>query len=223
MHVVVIYPTIGEYVLMYYHGSSVPDTEEGYATIITASKYNVLDLRKMTPEQRWSLGPVVMYINPKPCTSYEVVVIDIYGNKYPLPAPACSSSEGKPIFDAMLLWEDLWYPGTAKQTLDNWVDEVVRVVVFQVSNDKYVAEIWVIRGSGAYLHMFILGKLTASEIYNIVSTYQSHDHILKDTQYYNKVAYVKPHGTVVPPGKLWNPNTGTWISTPTITMTITLS
>lgn len=185
--------------------------------------YYKLDLKDMSPEERWSLGPVVMIVNPKPCTGYEVDVVDIYGLVYRLLAPACSSTEGKPIFDAMLLWEDLWYPGTNINTLDNWVDEVVRVVVFQVSSSEYIAKIWVIHGSGGYLHMFILGKLTPSEIYDIVKTYQENGHILAGTPYYNKVAYVKPHGAIVPPEPVWNPNTGSWMTTPVITMKITLS
>jgi len=222
MHAVIVYPTIGTYVLLYYSGSSIPKIIEGKATIYYAKKVNILDLEKMTPSERWALGPIVMYINPDPCTSYTVEVIDINGLKYTFTAPECSNL-GKPIFDAMLLWEDLWYPGISTSLLDNWVDEVVRVVVYQKSNNEYVAQIWVLHGSGAYLHMFILGKLTANEVYNIVTTYQANNHVLAGTPYYNKVAYVKPHSTVVPGGLLWNPNTSQWMPAPVITMEITLT
>ncbi|WP_167827821.1 hypothetical protein [Pyrolobus fumarii] len=197
----------GEYKLRYIDGSYTVDAQ-GRATILV--NVSVLDLSRLFWTERYNLGPVVVFINPYSASKdYTVRVIDIYGNEYVFDMKALVQDSQEVVIDALILWEDLWWPGTG-ESLDNYVDHVVRFTVFT----NGTARIEVVRASGCYLHMFMFSSSLPdfNSVPRIVDEYVANDYMLPPEY---GVVYVKSHAAVVPDDILkhaiWDPVRGVWV------------
>ncbi|WP_338250503.1 hypothetical protein [Pyrodictium abyssi] len=204
----------GRYSFRYIGGGSVQSLE-GTARVIADS--NVLDLSKMTPEERYSLGPVVVIVNPyRAARDYEVTVIDTYGGRHTFPLPRLVDDPAKVVIDVVVLWEDLWTPANrpspqrGKNYLDNYIDHVIRVTVFTNST----ARIEVLHASGCFLHMFMYsprGLPSFDSVPDIVEEYMASSYRLPRDR---GVVYVKSHRAAVPPLEdrdIWDPVEGRWV------------
>ncbi len=195
----------GRYRFEYVSGTDVRYLE-GRATFIFEN--STLDLSRMSWDQRYGLGPVVIFVNPYFATqNYSIHVIDIHGNDHSFTLEKLVDSVEQVSMDIVALWEDLWWPNTSSD-LDNYVDHVVRLTVF-VNN---TARIEVISASGCYLHMFMLSPPSFEEVEKIVEEYQENGHRL-DAE--SGVVYVKSHGAAIPPldpYDIWDPVNGEWVS-----------
>jgi len=208
IHWVYVNLVTGEYRMRYLDGSTSRDAS-GRARLLYDT--NVLNLSAMSWDERYSLGPVVAFINPtRASQAYTVTVITIQGYRivfYLTPLPG--APEGVAV-DMVLLWEDLWWPGTPA-SLDNYVDHAVRVTVF--TNDTLRVEI--LRASGCYLHMLLYrpgGLPGFDSIPGLAREYQASGHRLPAG---SGVVYVKSHGAWVPAsdmdGRIWDPERGVWL------------
>ena len=207
IHWVYINLVDGTYRFKYIDGSTVR-TASGKALILTN---DTLDLSEMNWSQRYSLGPVVIMLNPYRATrTYTVQVVNIKGNVTRYVLNPLVSDENQVVYDAVLLWEDLWWPGTTA-SLDNYIDHVVRVTFFTNSTVR----LEVLHMSGCYLHMLIYrpeGPPPFDSIPSIVEQYVSNNYRLPASA---GVVYVKSHGAWAPPisaNKIWDPVNGEWIT-----------
>ncbi len=77
------------------------------------------------------------------------------------------------LIDALILWEDLWWPRTSA-VLDDYLDHVIRFTLFV----NGTARIEVVKAKGCYLHMFIYGSSTPSFdiIPSVVKEYMDNGH-----------------------------------------------
>ncbi len=204
IHWVYINLVTGGYRLKYIAGSDEREAT-GKATFIRDS--NTLDLSSMSWEERYALGPVVIFINPYYASKdYTIRVIDIHGGEKVYTLRKLVDGPDKVSLDIVALWEDLWWPGTTSD-LDNYVDHVVRLTIF-VNN---TARIEVLHASGCYLHMFALNPPSFDAIQDIVKQYQDNGFRLPQG---SGIIYVKTHGAEVPPldkEDLWDPVNGKWV------------
>ena len=207
IHWVYINLVNGMYKFKYVGGSTVR-VASGKALIFTN---DTLDLSKMSWSQRYRLGPVVVMLNPYRATrTYTVQVINIRGGVARYTLAPLASDENQVVYDAVLLWEDLWWPGT-RASLDNYIDHVVRVTFFTNSTVR----LEVLHMSGCYLHMLIYrpgGPPPFDTVPSIVRQYMSNSYRLPASA---GVVYVKSHGAWAPPissNKIWDPVNGAWVT-----------
>ncbi len=204
IHWVYINLVTGRYEFGYKSGSTLK-TVTGKATILRTS---LLDLSKLSWDERYKLGPVVVFINPYYASKpYTVTIIDIKGVKHVFNLPRLVDDPTKVSLDIVAAWEDLWWPGT-KAPLDNYIDHVIRLTVYT----NNTVRIEVLEASGCYLHMFFLNPPPFNNIPSIVSEYESNEFRLPAS---SGVVYVKTHDASVPPigpRKLWDPVNGVWVT-----------
>ncbi len=205
MHWVYINFATMTYKFRYISGAVVRDAS-GKATLLFK---NSLDLSKLSWSQRYALGPIVIFFNPYYATKdYRVSITDIYGSTATYDLTPLTSNPDVVVYDVLLCWEDLWWPGTTA-SLDNYIDHVVRITVF-INN---TARIEIMHASGGFLHMFILNPPPFDTIPSIVNTYLANGYRLPAS---DGIVYVKAHGAYVPPisvGDIWDPVNGVWITT----------
>ena len=216
LHWLYINLVTGSYRFRYVQGATVRDAE-GKARLVTSS--NVLDLSSMTRSERYRLGPVVVFINPfRAARPYQVRVRTIYGKDFVFDLNPLTGGPDRVVFDALVLWEDLWWPGTGA-SLDNYVDHVIRATMFANSTLR----VEVMHASGCYLHMFMYraGGLPGFEdVPRIVEYYATHGYREPPGA---GIVYVKTHGATVPPlggSDIWDPARGRWLNTWPVVLTI---
>ncbi len=204
IHWVYVNLVTGEYRFKYIEGSESVESK-GRATFVYGS--NVLDLRSTDWDKRYKLGPIVIFVNPYyAAKDYVVKVIDIYGNVYTFKLSKLVDYPEKVSLDILALWEDLWWPNT-KESLDNYVDHVVRLTVF--TNNSVRIE--VIHASGCYIHFFLLNPPPFDKVPSIAKKYMEKSFRLDPS---DGVVYVKTHGASVPPldpNDIWDPVRGVWV------------
>ncbi len=208
IHWVYINLLSGAYHMRYVDYSTVRDAR-GHARVFTDT--NVLDLHAMSWEERYRLGPVVVFINPyKAARDYRVTVIPAAWGTEPvtIDMPPLVNDPHRVLIDALILWEDLWWPGTTA-ALDDYLDHVIRFTLFV----NGTARIEVVKAKGCYLHMFIYGPHMPpfDSIPSIVREYMENGHRLPASA---GVVYVKSHGPggrTTPP-RIWDPVRGVWVS-----------
>ncbi|NPB01162.1 MAG: hypothetical protein GXO10_07280 [Crenarchaeota archaeon] len=209
IHFVIINPALDTYQFYYISGSTV----ESVSGKLTLWYSNKLYLNDTSFSYRYNtLGPVVVFVDPYKATqTYTVTIVDIGGTPHTFTLPKLVNNPSEVIADYLICWEDLWWPGTTA-ALDNYIDEVIRVTIFV----NGTVRIEPIHGSGAFLHMFMLGSLTEKQVLDAVNAYASLNSCLKGTEY-NFIVFVKPHGTEYSASvsaQLWDPNTCTYITVP---------
>ncbi len=208
IHFVIINPALDTYKFYYIDGSTT-ETASGQLTMLTT---NILYLNETTLQQRYDLGPVVVFVDPyNAAKTYTVTIVDIYGTPHTFTLTKLVNDPSEVVADYLICWEDLWWPGTTAN-LDNYIDEVIRVTIFI----NGTVRIQPLHGSGGFLHMFMLGSLTESQILAAVNAYVNLNYCLKGTQY-TFIVFVKPHNTeysATVSAQLWDPNTCTYITVP---------
>lgn len=214
VHWVYIDIVTGRYRFRYIDGSTVRDAS-GIARVFRVE--DTLNLSAMTWEERYRLGPVVVFLNPTRAREpYTVTIVDIRGtpHRYTLtPLP------GDVAVDALLLWEDLWWPGTTA-SLDNYIDHVVRATIFT----NNTVRIEVLHVSGCYLHMLIYrpgGPPGFDTLPSLIQEYLGNNHTLPEG---SGIVYVKSHGAWAPPidtDRIWDPVNAEWITTWPIVIRLT--
>jgi len=171
----------------------------------------VLDLRAMSWEQRFKLGPAVIVVNPYlAAKDFVFRVIDIYGHVYTFDLKKLVPNPDEVALDILVLWEDLWSPIATPSTasLDNYVDHVVRVTVFT----NNTVRIEVLHASGCFIHFFVVSPPPFDEIPKILEQYMKNGFRLPES---DGIVYVKTHGAAVPPigpDKIWDPVNGEWVT-----------
>ena len=199
----------GEYEMIYIAGTTVK-TASGRAKVFTET--NRLDLSRLSWKKRYDLGPVIVFLNPyfavKP---YSVTVVNIHGRPFTATLKSLVPDKTLVGLDAVVFWEDLWWPGTGA-SLDNYIDHVVRITAF--TNDTVRIE--VIHASGCYLHMLFINPPPADKntIQRIVEQYMSKPRYRLPPE--SGAVYVKTHGAYVPPlgpHDIWDPIKGDWATT----------
>ncbi len=200
---IVFNPVLGYWVMYYWSGGSLERVEGG----LTLLEKPVLNLSAMTWEERYSLGPVVVFIDPyRGAGRYTVTIVTVYGGAYsftlePLPEP------GRIVLDLVVAWEDEWYPGTG-QLLDNWADHVFRVTLYEDGTVRVKA----LRYSGTWLHMVFAKAPGMDLLEGLLRLYDSNGYRLPGS---SGVAYVKIHTSrgVGAPSAIWDPVSGSYITT----------
>ncbi len=204
VHWVEVNLVTGVYRFTYISGSDVRTTS-GRATILRGT--STLDLSSMSWDERYQLGPIVIFVNPYYATrDYTVSITDIYSHTRTYTLRKLADRVEDVSMDILVAWEDLWWPGTGA-SLDNYVDHVLRLTVF--SNNT--ARIEVLHASGCYLHMFALNPVADGQ--TLARQYMENEYRLPES---SGIVYVKTHGAEVPPldpNDLWDPVNGVWATT----------
>ncbi|MCE4617627.1 MAG: hypothetical protein F7C32_03480 [Desulfurococcales archaeon] len=199
----------GKYMLRYVSGGSTADSE-GYVKVYIDQ--NGIDLSSLSYSERYALGPAVVFVNPyRGAQDYTVWVKDIRGHNNTYTLTQLTSNPNDLVVDAVVFWEDLWWPGTSA-SLDNYIDHVVRVSVFY----NNTARIEIIHASGCYLHFFIYNPTNGlpefDSIPSLVQSYMDNSYTLPSDL---GIVYVKTHGAGVPvlnSYDIWDPVNGVWVS-----------
>jgi len=161
----------------------------------------VLDIKDMTLEQRYDLGPIVVVINPTYATEdWTFKIIDALGGVHTFTLKKLVSSRTKVVIDMLLLWEDTWHPGVLKEiqeglynpnyVIDNWIDSVVRITIFV--NDTI--RIHVLSEGGAWMHAFFLEPPQPSSIENFLEKDLPNDVLKAISAIENGHGYLSPIG-----------------------------
>jgi len=197
----------GEYDFIYIDGRDVRRTS-GRARVLKDT--NVLDLRKLNWNERYKLGPVIIFINPHYATKdYEVTIYDLRENRpQNFLMRKLVDDKGLVGLDALVCWEDLWWPNT-RASLDDYTDHVVRITVF--TNDTIRIEI-VHASEAGYLHAFFINPPPADKekLQDLANQYNENGYRLPRE---SGVVYIKRHGTrpIPPPNnQIWDPVEGKW-------------
>ena len=208
IHYVKINLITGEYEFIYIDGPNDVRRATGYAKVF--KDINVLDLRKLSWEERYALGPVVVFINPHfAVKDYEVTIINTGGGVIRIPVKKLVDDKRLVGLDAIACWEDLWWPNTGA-SLDDYRDHVVRITVF--TNNTIRIE--VIHTAAGYIHVFFIKPPPADreKLKNLVNQYMNNNYMLPPE---TGVVYVKAHDVSIPPldpHDLWDPVKGEWIT-----------
>jgi len=208
IHYIRVNLVTGEYELIFINGPNDVRRASGRAKVLKNT--NVLDLRKLSPEERYRLGPTIVFINPYfAAKDYEVTIVNIGGGSIRIPMKKLVDGRGFVGLDALVCWEDLWWPNTWAN-LDDYRDHVVRITVF--TNDTIRIE--VVQAKGGYVHVFFINPPPTykEKLQNIVKYYMDNNHTLPPEA---GAVYVKAHGASIPlldSNDLWDPVEGTWIT-----------
>jgi len=206
IHYVKINLITGEYEFIYINDSTVRKAS-GYVKVFKDT--NVLDLGKLDWNERYALGPVVVFINPYfAAKDYEVTIISIDGYTIKIPMKKLVDDRRPVVLDAIACWEDLWWPNT-RADLDDYQDHVVRITVF--TNNTIRIE--VVCAEARYIHVFFIKPPPADreKLKNLVDQYTANNYTLPMEA---GVVYVKAHDAKIPPlgpYELWDPVKGVWI------------
>jgi len=209
IHWVYLNLTTGVYKMRYVSGTVVRNAS-GSVTVI---KGDFLDLQNLTWDERYALGPLVVFTNPHRATAdYNVTIRDVNGVNHTFTLYKLVDDPETVVFDVVIAWEDLWWPSTTA-LLDNYIDHVVRLTIFT----NATARIEVLFASGGFLHMFMLNKQLPDfdTVPQIVEKYINNSYQLDPE---DSVVYVKAHGDVVTStsGQVWDPVNATWVTPPLI-------
>jgi len=209
IHWVYLNLTTGVYKLRYLSGTVVRNAS-GAVTVVPG---NFLDLQALTWDERYALGPLVVFNNPYRATAdYNVTIRDINGVNHTFTLYRLVDDPESVVMDVLIAWEDLWWPNTIA-SLDNYIDHVVRLTLFA----NGTARVEVLHASGGYLHMFMLNKRLPDfdTVPLIVEKYVNNSYQLDPE---DSVLYVKAHGDVVTStsGQVWDPVNATWVTPPLI-------
>ena len=199
---IVFNPVVGYWVMFYWSNNGLKRVEGA----LTLLEHPVLNLSSLSWSERYSLGPVIVFINPyRGSKRYTVTIVTIYGGGYsftlePLPDPQHI------VLDVVVAWEDEWYPGTG-QPLDNWADHVFRVTLYMNGTVRVEA----LRYSGTWLHMIFAHAPSVESLLRLTRLYDDNGYRLPES---SGVAYVKIHtsratGT---PSAIWDPVAGVYIT-----------
>ena len=206
IHYVRINLVTGEYELIYIDGDDVK-TASGRAKVLKDT--NVIDLSKLNREERYKLGPVIVFVNPYfAAKDYEVEIIDIRGTHLKIPMEKLVDDKSLVGLDALVCWEDLWWPGTSA-SLDDYQDHIVRITAF--TNDTVRIEI--VYTEAGYIHVFFIDPPLADKgkLQDLVRRYRDNNYRLPPE---TGVVYVKAHNVKIPPPDshdLWDPVAGKWV------------
>ena len=207
IHYVRINLVTGEYELIYIDGDDVK-TASGRAKVLKDT--NVIDLSKLSWEERYKLGPVIVFVNPYfAAKDYEVEIIDIRGTHLKIPMEKLVDDKSLVGLDALVCWEDLWWPGTSA-SLDDYQDHIVRVTVFT----NNVVRIEIVYTEAGYIHVFFIDPPSADKgkLQDLVRRYMDNNYRLP---FETGVVYVKAHNVEIPPldsHDLWDPVAGEWVT-----------
>jgi len=196
----------GEYEFIYIDDQGVRRAS-GRAKVLKDT--NVLDLSKLDWNERYKLGPIVVFINPHfAAKDYEVKIITIGEHLVKISMEKLVDDKRLVGLDALVCWEDLWWPNTGA-SLDDYQDHVVRITVF--TNDTIRIES--LQAKGGYLHVFFINPppVDKEKLQSLVNQYMANNHTLPLEA---GVVYVKAHGVKIPPldpYDLWDPVEGKWI------------
>jgi len=209
IHWVYLNLTTGVYNMRYVSGTVVRNAT-GSVTVIEG---DFLDLQALTWDERYALGPLVVFANPYRATAdYNVTIRDVNGVNHTFTLQKLVDDPETVMMDVLIAWEDLWWPDT-NALLDNYIDHVVRLTVFA----NATARVEVLLASGGYLHMFMLNKRLPDfdSVPLIVEKYINNSYQLDPE---DSVLYVKAHGDVVTStsGQVWDPVNATWVTPPLI-------
>jgi len=209
IHWVYLNLTTGVYRFRYVSGT----VERDANGTVTVLRTNLLDLSSLTWDERYALGPLVVFVNPyRAEADYTFTIRDINGVDHVFTLPALVNDQDLVSLDIAVAWEDLWWPNTGA-SLDNYIDHVVRLTLFI----NGTARIEILFASGGYLHMFLLNSTLPAfdSIPSIVQKYLDNGYRL-DPQ--DSVIYVKEHGAVVSTtsGQVWDPVNGEYKYPPLI-------
>jgi len=209
IHWIYLNLTTGVYKIRYVSDTIVRNAS-GSVTVIEG---NFLDLQALTWDERYALGPLVVFTNPYRATQdYNVTIKDINGNNHTFTLFKLVDNPEIVVMDVLIAWEDVWWPDTLA-ALDNYIDHVIRLTIFA----NGTARVEVLFASGGFLHMFMLNKQLPDfdTVPQIVEKYVNNSYQLDPE---DSVIYVKAHGDVVTStsGQVWDPVNATWITPPLI-------
>ncbi len=213
------------------HGSECGTIWTKTTTVLPIGQ-NVLDIKDMTLEERYNLGPVVVVINPTYGTeNWTFKIIDAIGNVHVFTLKKLVNSRTKVVIDMLLLWEDTWHPGILQEiqnglynpdyVIDNWIDSIIRITIF--TNDTI--RIHVLSESGAWMHAFFLEPPKPSSIKNFLENELPNDVLKAISAIESGKGYISPLGLKyikpyyndihqiywVPTGKLIDLSTVAWL------------
>jgi len=209
IHWVYLNLTTGLWQFRYVSGTDVRNAS-GQVTVVEGP---LLNLSAMTWEERYNMGPFVVFVNPyRASQDYNITIVNTRNQTITFTLYPLVDYQDKVKLDIVVAWEDLWWPGTTR-ALDNYVDHTVRLTIF----DNGTARVAILRASGGYLHMFMLNSQLPpfDTVPNIVEKYVNNNYTLDPE---DSVIYVKPHGALVTEtsGQVWDPVTGTYKNPPLI-------
>jgi len=151
---------------------------------------SILDLKDMSWSERYSLGPVVVVINPTYGTKdWTFTIIDINGVKHVYTLSKVANSRYEVVIDMLILLEDLWHPNT-KESLDDYRDSIVRITVY-INN---TARLQVLEEKGDYLHAFFLNPKVSGDVYQFLTVEIPREVELASKYLSNGQTYFSPLG-----------------------------